>query len=81
MSGWPTTDPLEYLDELPDADAPWHPAIVAFALTFDGYESRRGRLPPLPEFGSATFAAWEKQVELPPSLRALRPVGVHRGAA
>jgi hypothetical protein len=73
MSGWPTTDPLEYLDELPDPRAPWHPSIVEFALRFEGYDSRRGR-EPLPDFGNDVYANWVSRSELPLTLRALGPV-------
>jgi len=32
------------LEDIPGPDAPWHPTIAEFALTFDGYEAMGNRI-------------------------------------
>src|SRR5437763_1144417 len=58
---------------MPDPGAPWHPEISSFALTFDGYASRRGRQS-LGDSGNRVYAEWRADGRLPEEVRGSGPI-------
>ena len=56
-------------EHVPPRDAPWHPTISEFALTFNAYEAM-GNL--LDKYAQRRFERWKKDRSLPPDLLHLR---------
>src|SRR5262245_19860698 len=56
-------------EDVPGPDAPWHPTIAEFALTFDGYEAMGNRLS---GYAWRRFERWRKDGSLPRDLLHLR---------
>ena len=54
---------------LPGPDAPWHPTIAEFALTYNGYEAMGNRLY---RYAERRFEKWQKDGSLPRDLLHLR---------
>jgi hypothetical protein len=57
------------LEHIPPRDAPWHPTISEFALTFDGYEAMGNRLF---KYAERWYERWRKDGSLPRDLLHLR---------
>lgn len=58
-------------EHVPAPDAPWHPTIAEFALTFDGYEAMGG-FGRLSSYAERRFERWRADGSLPRELRHLR---------
>lgn len=56
-------------EHVPGPDAPWHPTIAEFALTFDGYEAMGNRLS---KYAERRFEKWKMDGSLPRDLFHLR---------
>ncbi len=56
-------------EHVPPRDAPWHPTIAEFALTFNGYEAMGNRLF---KYAERRFETWKKDRSLPRDLLHLR---------
>ena len=56
-------------EHVPPHDAPWHPAIAEFALTFNGYEAMGNRIF---KYAERRFERWKKDKSLPHDLLHLR---------
>lgn len=56
-------------EHVPDRNAPWHPTIAEFALTYDGYAAMGNRIF---SFAERRFDRWREDGSLPRELRHLR---------
>lgn len=56
-------------EHIPGPDAPWHPTIAEFALTFDGYDAMGNRTF---TFAERRLETWRRDGSLPRELRHLR---------
>lgn len=56
-------------EHIPGPDAPWHPTIAEFALTFDGYEAMGNRLV---KYAERRFEKWQSDGSLPRDMFHLR---------
>lgn len=65
----PTPDEPKLTTNLPPAGAPWYPDILAFAITFDGYEAFGDQLG---DVAHANWARFRGDGRLPQSLTELR---------
>ena len=58
-------------EHVPASDAPWHPTIAEFALTYDGYEAM-GSFGKLTRYAHHRFERWGEDGSLPRDLHHLR---------